>query len=43
MFLMRGIGDYLATYFPGAVGRQVIKSIRSRPVRAVPAPAQRLL
>jgi ATP-binding cassette, subfamily B, bacterial MsbA len=29
MFLMRGIGDYLATYFPGRVGRQVIKSIRS--------------
>ena len=29
LFLMRGIGDYLATYFPGRVGRQVIKSIRS--------------
>jgi ATP-binding cassette, subfamily B, bacterial MsbA len=29
MFLLRGTGDYLATYFPGRVGRQVIKSIRS--------------
>ena len=29
LFLIRGTGDYLATYFPGRVGRQVIKSIRS--------------
>jgi subfamily B ATP-binding cassette protein MsbA len=29
MFLLRGTGDYLATYFPGRVGRQVIKAIRS--------------
>lgn len=29
MFVLRGTGDYLATYFPGRVGRQVIKSIRS--------------
>jgi ATP-binding cassette, subfamily B, bacterial MsbA len=29
MFVIRGTGDYLATYFPGRVGRQVIKSIRS--------------
>jgi ATP-binding cassette, subfamily B, bacterial MsbA len=28
LFLVRGIGDYLATYFPGWVGRQVIKAIR---------------
>ncbi|MEP7311809.1 MAG: lipid A export permease/ATP-binding protein MsbA [Pseudomonadota bacterium] len=28
LFLVRGIGDYLATYFPGAVGRQIVKSIR---------------
>jgi subfamily B ATP-binding cassette protein MsbA len=29
LFLMRGIGDYLGTYFPGRVGRYVIKSLRS--------------
>jgi subfamily B ATP-binding cassette protein MsbA len=29
MFVLRGTGDYLATYFPGRVGRQVIKAIRS--------------
>lgn len=29
LFLLRGIGDYLANYFPGLVGRQVIKSMRS--------------
>jgi ATP-binding cassette, subfamily B, bacterial MsbA len=29
MFFLRGTGDYLATYFPGRVGRQVIKAIRS--------------
>jgi len=28
LFLMRGVGDYMSTYFPGWVGRQVIKSIR---------------
>jgi len=30
LFLVRGVGDYLATYFPGAVGRQIIKSIRGQ-------------
>jgi subfamily B ATP-binding cassette protein MsbA len=29
LFLLRGIGDYMSVYFPGYVGRQVIKSIRS--------------
>jgi ATP-binding cassette, subfamily B, bacterial MsbA len=29
LFLMRGIGDYMAVYFPGYVGRQVIKGIRA--------------
>jgi ATP-binding cassette, subfamily B, bacterial MsbA len=29
LFLLRGIGDYMANYFPGYVGRQVIKSIRA--------------
>jgi subfamily B ATP-binding cassette protein MsbA len=28
LFLLRGIGDYMANYFPGYVGRQVIKAIR---------------
>ena len=28
LFLLRGIGDYAATYFPGRVGRRVIKAIR---------------
>ena len=28
LFLVRGVGDYLSVYAPGAVGRQVIKSIR---------------
>ena len=28
LFLLRGIGDYMSTYFPGYVGRQVIKGIR---------------
>jgi len=28
LFLLRGIGDYMSSYFPGYVGRQVIKSIR---------------
>jgi subfamily B ATP-binding cassette protein MsbA len=29
LFLLRGAGDYMANYFPGWVGRQVIKSLRS--------------
>ena len=29
LFLLRGIGDYLANYFPGWVGRQMIKAIRA--------------
>jgi len=29
LFLMRGLGDYVAVYFPGYVGRQVIKSMRA--------------
>jgi ATP-binding cassette, subfamily B, bacterial MsbA len=29
IFLFRGIGDYLANYFPFWVGRQVVKAIRS--------------
>ena len=29
LFLMRGIGDYMSNYFPGYVGRQVIKAIRA--------------
>jgi ATP-binding cassette, subfamily B, bacterial MsbA len=29
VFLFRGIGDYLATYFPGRVGRHVVQSIRA--------------
>ena len=29
LFLSRGIGAYVATYFPGWVGRQVIKAIRT--------------
>jgi subfamily B ATP-binding cassette protein MsbA len=28
LFLLRGAGDYLATYFPAKVGRQVVKAIR---------------
>lgn len=28
LFLMRGIGDYVSNYFPGWVGRQVIKTLR---------------
>ena len=28
LFLLRGIGDYASTYFPGRVGRRVIKAIR---------------
>jgi len=29
LFAVRGIGDYVATYFPSWVGRQVIKSMRA--------------
>jgi len=29
LFLLRGVGDYLANYFPGWVGRQMIKAIRA--------------
>lgn len=29
LFLLRGIGDYMSNYFPGYVGRQVIKAIRA--------------
>jgi len=28
LFLIRGIGDYMSVYFPGMVGRKVIKDIR---------------
>ncbi len=28
LFLLRGIGDYVSNYYPGWVGRQVIKSLR---------------
>ncbi len=28
LFLLRGTGDYIATYFPAKVGRQVVKAIR---------------
>jgi subfamily B ATP-binding cassette protein MsbA len=28
LFLLRGLGDYMSNYFPGYVGRQVIKGIR---------------
>ena len=27
LFLLRGIGDYVGTYFPGRVGRHVIKAM----------------
>jgi subfamily B ATP-binding cassette protein MsbA len=30
LFLLRGLGDYLSTYFPGWVGRQVIKAMRAQ-------------
>ena len=29
LFLLRGVGDYLANYFPGWVSRQMIKTIRA--------------
>jgi len=28
LFFLRGIGDYVSSYFPGWVGRQIIKSLR---------------
>ena len=28
LFLLRGLGDYMSVYFPGRVGRRVIKAIR---------------
>jgi ATP-binding cassette, subfamily B, bacterial MsbA len=28
LFFLRGVGDYVATYFPSWVGRQIIKSMR---------------
>ena len=28
LFLFRGLGDYMSTYFPGRVGRRVMKAIR---------------
>ena len=29
LFFFRGVGDYVSSYFPGWVGRQIIKSMRS--------------
>ncbi|MEJ0040575.1 MAG: lipid A export permease/ATP-binding protein MsbA [Gammaproteobacteria bacterium] len=29
MFFVRGVGDYISSYFPASVGRRVIKSIRA--------------
>ncbi|HEV8443602.1 MAG TPA: hypothetical protein VGQ27_08975, partial [Steroidobacteraceae bacterium] len=29
LFLLRGLGDYMSVYFPGKVGRHVIKAIRA--------------
>jgi subfamily B ATP-binding cassette protein MsbA len=28
LFIVRGVGDYISNYFPGWVGRQVVKSLR---------------
>lgn len=28
LFIARGVGDYVSSYFPGYVGRQVVKSLR---------------
>ncbi len=28
LYFVRGVGDYLATYYPGRVGRQVVKAMR---------------
>jgi ATP-binding cassette, subfamily B, bacterial MsbA len=30
LFFVRGIGDYMSVYFPGWVGRQIIKSLRAQ-------------
>jgi subfamily B ATP-binding cassette protein MsbA len=30
LFLVRGVGDYISNYFPGWVGRQVIKTLRGQ-------------
>ncbi len=43
LFLVRGVGDYMSNYFPGYVGRQVIKAIRARPVPPLPASAGQVL
>ena len=29
MFFLRGVGDYVSNYFPGYVGRQIIKAMRA--------------
>lgn len=29
LFFLRGVGDYVSTYFPGWVGRQIIKKLRA--------------
>lgn len=29
LFFLRGVGDYVSTYFPGWVGRQIIKTLRA--------------
>ncbi len=29
MFFIRGVGDYISSYFPASVGRRVIKSVRA--------------
>jgi ATP-binding cassette, subfamily B, bacterial MsbA len=29
IFFLRGVGDYMSNYFPGYVGRQIIKSLRA--------------
>ena len=42
LFTLRGIGDYVANYFPSWVGRQVIKGLRHDLFRALHAPADRL-
>ena len=43
LFVLRGLGDYMANYFPGWVGRQVIKSLRGELFAHVHAPADRVL
>jgi ATP-binding cassette, subfamily B, bacterial MsbA len=30
LFFVRGVGDYMSNYFPGWVGRQIIKSLRGQ-------------